>query len=62
MGSTSEISSSVGVIAILLATSSNNLLKAVYVVAYSGGRLRTWPVATLALLAACGIGVAVALV
>jgi uncharacterized membrane protein (DUF4010 family) len=57
-----EISSSVGVIAILLATSSNNLLKAVYVVAFSGGRLRTWPVATLALLAACGIGVAVALV
>jgi uncharacterized membrane protein (DUF4010 family) len=57
-----EISSSVGVIAILLATSSNNLLKALYVVAYSGGRLRTWPVATLALLAACGIGAAVALV
>ena len=34
----------VGVVAILLATSSNNLLKAAYVVAYSGGFRLIWPV------------------
>ncbi len=54
-----EISTNAGVIAILLATSSNNVLKAAYVVAYSGGRQLIGPVAALLLLAACGIAVAV---
>jgi len=56
-----EISSHVEVVAILLATSSNNVLKAVYAVAYSGGRRLIGPVAVLLLLAACGTAVAVAL-
>jgi len=53
-----QVSSHVGVIAILLATSSNNVLKAAYVVAYSGGRRLIGPVAALLLLAACGIAAA----
>lgn len=53
-----QVSTSVGVVAILLATSSNNLLKAAYVVAYSGGTRLIWPVAALGVLAAGGIGVA----
>ena len=57
-----QVSMQVGVVAILLATSSNNLLKAAYAVAYSGGTRLLWPVAALAALAAGGIGVAVALV
>jgi uncharacterized membrane protein (DUF4010 family) len=57
-----QISSHVGVIAILLATSSNNVLKAAYVVAYSGGRGLFGPIALLVLLAACGIAAAVTLV
>jgi uncharacterized membrane protein (DUF4010 family) len=56
-----HISGEAGVVAILLAASSNNLLKGAYVVAYSGGRLLPWPVGALALLAAGGIGVAIAL-
>jgi uncharacterized membrane protein (DUF4010 family) len=44
----------VSVGAILVATSSNNLLKAVYAVVYSGGRLRAAPAALL-LLAGLGI-------
>jgi len=56
-----QISVEVAVIAILLATSSNNLLKATYVVVYSGRTELIWPVAALAGLAACGIGLAVAL-
>ncbi|MGA3002994.1 MAG: DUF4010 domain-containing protein [Acetobacteraceae bacterium] len=56
-----QVSVSVGMIAILLAASSNNLLKATYAVAYSGGRRLIWPVAALALLAAGGIGLAAVL-
>jgi uncharacterized membrane protein (DUF4010 family) len=56
-----QVSVSVGVVAILLASSSNNLLKATYAMAYSGGRRLVWPVAALALLAAVGIGLAVVL-
>jgi uncharacterized membrane protein (DUF4010 family) len=56
-----QVSVSVGVVAILLAASSNNLLKATYAVAYSGGRRLIWPVAALALLAAGGVGLAVVL-
>jgi uncharacterized membrane protein (DUF4010 family) len=48
-------------VAILLATSSNNLLKAAYAVAYSGGNRLLWPVSALAVLAACGGGVAAVL-
>jgi uncharacterized membrane protein (DUF4010 family) len=57
-----QVSVTVGVVAILLATSSNNVLKAVYVVAYSGGSRLKWPVAALVALTACGIGLAVSLV
>jgi len=51
------ISSHAGVIAILLATSSNNVLKAAYAVAYSGGRQLIGPVAALLFLAACGVAI-----
>ena len=43
-----QVPIAVGVIAILLATSSNNLLKAAYAVAYSGGTRLIWPVGALA--------------
>jgi uncharacterized membrane protein (DUF4010 family) len=56
-----QVSVNVGVVAILLAASSNNLLKATYAVTYSGGRRLIWPVAALALLASGGIGLAVVL-
>lgn len=56
-----QISIHVAVVAILLAASSNNVLKAVYALAYSGGTRLVWPVAALGLLAACGVGVAVAM-
>jgi uncharacterized membrane protein (DUF4010 family) len=46
-----------GVSAILIAASSNNLVKAVYAIAYSRGHARAAP-AALALLAACGIAAA----
>jgi uncharacterized membrane protein (DUF4010 family) len=55
------ISSHTAVIAILLATSSNNVLKAAYAVAYSGGPRLIGPVAALLFLAACGVAVAVTL-
>jgi uncharacterized membrane protein (DUF4010 family) len=55
-----QITTSVAAGAILVATSSNNLVKAAYAVAYSGTRMRTVPVAALALLAACGIALAAA--
>jgi len=57
---TAQIAINPAVGAILVATSSNNLLKAVYAVVYSGGQLSTAPVAGLAVLAACGIAAAVA--
>jgi uncharacterized membrane protein (DUF4010 family) len=53
-----QIATHVAVGAILVATSSNNLVKAAYAVAYSGGRMRAAPVAALGLLAACGIAIA----
>ena len=46
--------------AILVAASSNNLVKAVYATVYSGGGVRAVPLAALVVLAACGIGLAVA--
>jgi uncharacterized membrane protein (DUF4010 family) len=55
-----EVSSHADVIAILLATSSNNVLKAAYAVAYSGGRRLIGPVAALLLLAAAGVAMALA--
>ena len=54
-----QVSVGVGVVAILLAASSNNVLKAGYALAYSGGLRLVWPVGALALLAAGGIGLAV---
>ncbi len=56
---TAGISGSVATVAILLATSSNNLLKAVYAVVYSGGSRLRLPAAALVLLAVCGVGVSV---
>jgi uncharacterized membrane protein (DUF4010 family) len=56
-----QVSVNVGVVAILLAASSNNVLKATYALAYSGGRRLIWPVIALGLLAAGGAGFAVAL-
>ncbi len=49
-----------GTAAILVAASSNNLVKAAYAIVYSGARVRAAP-AALALLAACGVAAAVAL-
>jgi uncharacterized membrane protein (DUF4010 family) len=54
-----QVATNVAVGAILVATSSNNLVKAGYAVAYSGATMRVVPVAALVLLAACGIGIAV---
>lgn len=53
-----HISNATGVAAILIATSSNNLLKAAYVVAYSGGRFLVGPIGSLAALAVAGLGIA----
>jgi uncharacterized membrane protein (DUF4010 family) len=58
-GDAAAIAIRVSVGAILVATSSNNLLKAVYAVVYSGGRLRA-AAAALLLLAGLGIAAAVA--
>jgi uncharacterized membrane protein (DUF4010 family) len=55
-----QIPVDVAVGAILVATSSNNLIKSVYAVAYSNMRVRVAPVAALVLLAVCGVGLAVA--
>lgn len=48
-------------IAILLASSSNNVLKAAYAVAYSGGRRLVGPASMLLLLAVSGVALAIAL-
>ena len=53
-----QITVRVGAGAILVAASSNNVVKAVYAVVYSGARVRVAP-AALAVLAACGIAAAV---
>src|SRR5271166_2478058 len=55
-----QITIHIGVGAILIAASSNNLIKAVYAIVYSGVRLRVAP-AALVLLAAGGVAAAVAL-
>jgi uncharacterized membrane protein (DUF4010 family) len=57
-----EVSSHAGAVAILLAASSNNVLKVGYVVAWSGGRRLIGPIAALLLLAVCGVSLAVLLV
>ena len=47
----------VGIVAVLIATSSNNMLKAGYAAAFAGGlRASFVPVAALGLLALGGIG------
>jgi uncharacterized membrane protein (DUF4010 family) len=56
-----QVAIDVPVGAILVATSSNNLVKVVCAITYSGGMVRTLPVAAPVLLAACGIGIAVVL-
>jgi uncharacterized membrane protein (DUF4010 family) len=56
-GDPAHLSVQVGVVAILVAASSNNLVKAVYALVYSGARIHAAP-AALALLAACGIAAA----
>jgi uncharacterized membrane protein (DUF4010 family) len=53
-----QTSAGVGAVAILLAASSNNVLKASYVMAYGGRGRLIWPVAALGVLALCGVGVA----
>ena len=57
-GDAAQITIGVGVGAILVAASSNNLIKAVYAIVYSGARARVAP-AGLILLAACGVAAAV---
>ncbi len=56
-----DLPGTVGAVAVLVATSSNSLFQAVYAIAYSGGRIGFAPVAALTLLAACGVGMALAL-
>jgi uncharacterized membrane protein (DUF4010 family) len=46
------------VVAVLIAASSNNLLKAVYALSFSGGRQGLGPAGALAALAAAGFGIA----
>ncbi len=53
-GDAGQLSVHLGLGAILVAASSNNLMKAAYAIVYSGGRARAAPAALL-LLAACGI-------
>jgi uncharacterized membrane protein (DUF4010 family) len=50
-----------GATAVVVATASNNLFQAAYATAYSGGCTGWAPVVSLAVLAACGIGMVVAL-
>jgi uncharacterized membrane protein (DUF4010 family) len=55
---TGEMPAGVGIIAILIATSSNNLLKAGYTMAFAGVRAGLAPAAALGLLALGGLGAA----
>ncbi len=57
-GDAAQITVRVGMGAILVAASSNNVVKAVYAIVYSGVRVRAAP-AALVVLAACGIAAAV---
>jgi|ERR1700733_3780323 hypothetical protein len=53
-----DVSGAVEAIAVLVATSSNNLLQSIYATECSGGRVGSVPVAALGLLVARGIGMA----
>ncbi len=57
-GGAAPLAAGAGVAAILIATSSNNLMKAGYAVAFIGGRAAAAPAAVLALLALGGAGAA----
>ncbi len=61
-GGTSGMSDSALAAAILIAASSNNVLKALYAGAFAGGRATAMSAAVLVLLAAAGIAIAVGLV
>lgn len=56
---TGQLPMRVAAFAIVIATSSNNVLKAVYALAYSSGHSGIAPVAALLLLALCGLGLAI---
>jgi hypothetical protein len=53
-----DVSGTVEAIAVLGATSLNNLLQAIYAKAYSAGHIGSVPVAALGLMVARGIGMA----
>ncbi len=53
---TGDLPVGVGIVAILLATSSNNVLKAVYTMVFAGGRSGVLPAAALGVLALGGVG------
>jgi uncharacterized membrane protein (DUF4010 family) len=55
---TGDMPAGVGIIAILIAASSNNLLKAGYTLAFAGGRAGLAPAVALGLLALGGLGAA----
>jgi uncharacterized membrane protein (DUF4010 family) len=57
----SGTSNTVGAVGVVVAASSNNLFQAAYATVYSGGRAGFPPLVALAILAACGVGAAVAL-
>ena len=57
-GGAAPLSAGTGAAAILVATSSNNVLKAAYALAFAGGRGAAAPAAVLALLALGGAGAA----
>jgi hypothetical protein len=59
-GDAAQITTHVGTGAILVAASSNNLIKAVYAIVYSKARVRAAP-AALVLLAMLGVAAAIAL-
>ncbi len=53
-----QVPAASAVVAILIAASSNNLLKAGYTIAFAGVRASLAPVAALVLMAACGLAIA----
>ena len=59
-GGTSEMSNAVLAAAILIAASSNNILKAAYATGFAGGRQTATSAAALVLLAIAGVGIAFA--
>jgi uncharacterized membrane protein (DUF4010 family) len=59
-GDRAQIAIRVAADAVLIATSSNNLAKAIYAIVYSSARMRLAP-AAMAVLSACGVAAAVAL-